>query len=995
MLSTDRGTTAFAAVGNTVTGPTAGVEPFESNGMANFFTLPLAADITISGTITLNLWGFESNMSANVAINARIDRIDKLGAYVSTIATTARTSEMAVTTSAVNNFTVTPTSTDMLKGERLRVVVFGDDSTSNMATGFTFQFNYNAASAAATGDSWIRFTENLTFLTTEPAGTILYPTWTTVSQTPLPVGAGSTVEYNLSRTRGSGAVAATYVTSAGWQAPQQAQTAGSNPAEWYSPRLEAFTLSGLVRFNIWSHEGVSTAEIGLRVELAVCDADGSNVTVYGANTVVDTATPGGAVGSGTSIIGELTTASAIVKAWVAGSDISVANGQRLRVRVYADNNSQNPWPGVATFNATMGGTTGAANGDSWIQLGQTVTDYTLPSIGYVNYRFYDEGSEAASVARWLESYPTVVPHGSDTILLLRMQVAVPNAGSADVAADDYSLQFQKNSNTGSWTTVAASADVEPYDSASLTNDAATTQRLGTSGVTGSFVAGKVCEDGTVALGTFARNTYTELLFAVKVRGSVLAEDDIIYFRLTKSDLTTVLNGVVGGTTNCALRVAALTVSADRLWIQSSGSLPSPSTETHRGTNTNNLAGSGIGWWPSVLWPYQGKSDFATSAIGTTSVAGPTAGIEWAASAGTAHEFISPPLANDITIAGDITFNLWGRQNGDANAAINCYLDRVGPDGAILSRIVTTARTTELNNSATVHTVNNFTATPTSTAMQKGDRIRAVIFFDDAGSNMIASVNLQFTYEIKTPGVAGDSWIEFTESLDFSFDEPAGSKYYLTDTSLPGVGSNTPLSLLTTRGGGVTNRTVATTTGWTAPIQLSNGAGGFVEWFTPQLTAFTLAGFVTVRVPGKYTSQSASLRAEIAIVNSDGTGAAVWGSAILTGPIGPRSFQGILNLLYQGNISTVETSRMSHIAGQDTAVAAGKRLRLRVLIDDERHTAMVTGGTITVYYAGTTAEASGDAFIILPQTVTESAGQPTTPPAPGASLAFKRRYFLRR
>jgi hypothetical protein len=175
-FATTRGGGVTSQNAATVTGATAGIELDDASGfLYEWISDPLDADTTISGTITLNLWASESSMNANVAINARIDRLDSQGAIASTILTTARVTEVAITTRAANNFTGTPTSTAFLKGDRIRVVVFGDDA-GTMATGFTFDFGYNGTSAAADGDSYVTFTETFGFLTTVPAGSTLYLT---------------------------------------------------------------------------------------------------------------------------------------------------------------------------------------------------------------------------------------------------------------------------------------------------------------------------------------------------------------------------------------------------------------------------------------------------------------------------------------------------------------------------------------------------------------------------------------------------------------------------------------------------------------------------------------------------------------------------------------------------------------------------------------------------------------------------------------------------
>ena len=136
--------------------------------------------MTISGTITGNIWAAENNMSANVAINVIVDMIranataTRNSNTMVQIAKSTFGTEMAVTTRAANNFTVTPTSTRVNRGDRLRVRVFGDDA-GTMATGFTFNASYNGTSAAADGDSYVTFTENFTF-ESAPAGSVLYLT---------------------------------------------------------------------------------------------------------------------------------------------------------------------------------------------------------------------------------------------------------------------------------------------------------------------------------------------------------------------------------------------------------------------------------------------------------------------------------------------------------------------------------------------------------------------------------------------------------------------------------------------------------------------------------------------------------------------------------------------------------------------------------------------------------------------------------------------------
>src|SRR5215469_15127028 len=105
---------------NTVAGPTNGLETIVGALPTEWISEPLSAAFTIAGTITLNLWGLENNMSANAALNVAIDKISGVDNSITRIATSANATEMG-TTAAAANFTVTPTSTAVARGDRIRV----------------------------------------------------------------------------------------------------------------------------------------------------------------------------------------------------------------------------------------------------------------------------------------------------------------------------------------------------------------------------------------------------------------------------------------------------------------------------------------------------------------------------------------------------------------------------------------------------------------------------------------------------------------------------------------------------------------------------------------------------------------------------------------------------------------------------------------------------------------------------------------------------------
>jgi hypothetical protein len=159
-----RGAALTVGTTDTVAGPTSGVQVTETVAADEelaWFTPPLSA-ITISGTVTFNVWMAENNMSANVCARVRVERCDRYGAVISTIVNAQNgTTEIPVTTRSAQNWTATPTSTTLADGDRLKITVWGDDAASNMGSGFTFTLGYNGATGAADGDSYVTFAETL------------------------------------------------------------------------------------------------------------------------------------------------------------------------------------------------------------------------------------------------------------------------------------------------------------------------------------------------------------------------------------------------------------------------------------------------------------------------------------------------------------------------------------------------------------------------------------------------------------------------------------------------------------------------------------------------------------------------------------------------------------------------------------------------------------------------------------------------------------------
>ena len=72
--------------------------------------------------------------------------------------------------------------------------------------------------------------------------------------------------------------------------------------------------------------------------------------------------------------------------------------------------------------------------------------------------------------------------------------------------------------------------------------------------------------------------------------------------------------------------------------------------------------------------------------------------------------------------------------------------------------------------------------------------------------------------------------------------------YLTDTASAVSTASVDREAWTSRGAGVQTDVRNTAAGWTAPLQLTDTAGGtVVDWFTRPLTAFTLTGMAVANL----------------------------------------------------------------------------------------------------------------------------------------------------
>lgn len=319
-----------------------------------------------------NIWAYQSVATADSAINGILERVDSTGAVVSVIAQSSNTIELG-TSAAVYQIGVTPTPTLLNKGDRLRFrPYFADAPVMGLGNGIV---RAGGTTPGAVADTWIKFTETITFQTTEPSGTALYLT------SAFGPSVGADEEREMWTSRGASATTAVVNTTTGpvYSSPVRwTDTAGGTAIEWYSRPVQAFTLSGLVCVNMRAMESSGTADAALRAEIAITDSDGSNPVVWGAASVRTASTLTGAY----SIVGELNTSDGLVKGWVAGPDTNVTSGQRIRLRLYVVD-SRDVMASGFTATLSYDGPTVSAAGDSWIQLPQSVLEAIGPTIlGY-------------------------------------------------------------------------------------------------------------------------------------------------------------------------------------------------------------------------------------------------------------------------------------------------------------------------------------------------------------------------------------------------------------------------------------------------------------------------------------------------------------------------------------------------------------------------------------------------------------------------------------
>jgi len=149
-----------------------------------------------------------------------------------------------------------------------------------------------------------------------------------------------------------------------------------------------------------------------------------------------------------------------------------------------------------------------------------------------NFRLYEDGTESGSTPIEAEKR-FIIRDALSMDSNLHIRILLQETGGASGAiTDDYQLQY--NLNSAGWNNITSSSSVvKGFNSINLTDGGATTNR-GTNGITdgtGSFVAGKISEDGLLDDFQLTASNFTEVLYSVTLVSADLSFGDTINFQI--------------------------------------------------------------------------------------------------------------------------------------------------------------------------------------------------------------------------------------------------------------------------------------------------------------------------------------------------------------------------------------------------------------------------------------------------------------------------------
>lgn len=165
-LSQRRGRASATFITTTTAGGTNITCTATAGGQAlSWFSEPITAAITISGTVTVNIRGLEAANTVNAGRGILIERTNNAGTVQSTIvadSTVPATITEYTTTDAANGAaTYTPTSTNMAVGERIKVTLKVRNVGTMAANASGVTNSHDGPASGAAGDTWVRFNEDI------------------------------------------------------------------------------------------------------------------------------------------------------------------------------------------------------------------------------------------------------------------------------------------------------------------------------------------------------------------------------------------------------------------------------------------------------------------------------------------------------------------------------------------------------------------------------------------------------------------------------------------------------------------------------------------------------------------------------------------------------------------------------------------------------------------------------------------------------------------
>lgn len=236
----------------------AGVNP------VTIFSERVSAEVTVSGTVTFNVWASLHSTAFTAKLRARLYKITSGGSAIETLITEADSATLAgsLGVSMLYNFTATPgTAVTLGPNERFVLRVFLVILTGTYDSAFNVQLRAGGGVAGVNGDTYVEVTETITMV---PNGTTLYLRRTTT------IGIGT--HFDMLASRGSSAATTGVVsTVSGPTDPLQwTRTAGGTLLSWISPRLSGqWTPDRNEYFKIWwwAHESAAQANASTRVRV--------------------------------------------------------------------------------------------------------------------------------------------------------------------------------------------------------------------------------------------------------------------------------------------------------------------------------------------------------------------------------------------------------------------------------------------------------------------------------------------------------------------------------------------------------------------------------------------------------------------------------------------------------------------------------------------------------------------------------------------------------